>query len=83
MTGLFVMLNKIIQFTYGDDGFDTMRLEKQKLELMRHSDVEMVEKYQFDLENEKEMRVYMTDDAISRLKRLLDMRKNWRRSLTD
>jgi DNA-directed RNA polymerase subunit A" len=61
--------NKIIQFTYGDDGFDTMRLEKQKLELMRHSDVEMVEKYQFDLENEKEMRVYMTDDAISRLKK--------------
>ena len=61
--------NKIIQFTYGDDGFDTMRLEKQKLELMKDSDLDMIERYKFDLENEKEMRVYMTDDTVARLKK--------------
>lgn len=46
--------NNIIQFTYGDDDYDPIKLEKQPISLIELSDAEIEKKYKWDFETEKD-----------------------------
>ena len=43
--------NKIVQFKYGDDGFDALKVENQKLSLLTMSIDEIYSYYSFKLDN--------------------------------
>ena len=60
--------NNIVQFVYGDDGFDTMRLEKQKLNIVADDNITFDKNYKIDTDDVKQLLVYMTDDAVKRFK---------------
>lgn len=60
--------NNIVQFVYGDDGFDTMRLEKQKLNIIADDNITFDKNYKIDIDDLKQLLVYMTDDAVKRFK---------------
>lgn len=60
--------NNIVQFVYGDDGFDTMRLEKQKLNMVADDNITFDKNYKIDTDDVKQLLVYMTDDAVKRFK---------------
>ena len=52
--------NNIIQFKYGDDGFDPIMLENQELQMIQWSNVEMEKKYKYLAESEMEWAVITT-----------------------
>lgn len=60
--------NNIVQFVYGDDAFDTMRLEKQKLTIVADDNITFDKNYKIDVDDVKQLLVYMTDDAVKRFK---------------
>lgn len=67
--------NNIVQFTYGDDGFDTMRLEKQKLTIVEDDNVTFEKKYKIDTDDVKQLLIYMNEDAVKRFKETKDHAK--------
>ena len=52
-------MNNIIQFQYGDDNMDVIKIEKQKLELIELDNNEMKKKYYYDLNN-KDDKIYLS-----------------------
>ena len=60
--------NNIVQFVYGDEGFDTMHLEKQQLTLLKEDNKTLEEKYMIDVDDDKFLNLYMTADAVKRFK---------------
>ena len=67
--------NNIVQFTYGDDGFDTMRLEKQKLTIVEDDNVTFEKKYKIDTDDVKQLLIYMNEDTVKRFKETKDHEK--------
>ena len=61
--------NKIIQFTYGDDGIDPVRVESQILPLVNMSVEEIYAHYQMPSDNMKDA-IFTTSYTKSTLKRL-------------
>lgn len=51
-------LGDIVQFTYGEDGMDGGKLEKQKLPSMAMSDEAFIKKYKVDLSASKGVSVF-------------------------
>jgi len=65
----------IVQFLYGEDGFDGSKVEKQDIPIMEMTTFEMVENYL--LRKEDELNVYLLKDAMkninfTRLNKLFD-----------
>ena len=56
----------IIQFLYGDDGMDPIKIEKQHLPIISMNYDEIMEEYNLDLDS-KNWKKYMTKDAFSEL----------------
>ena len=59
--------NNIVQFIYGDDGFDPIKLEKQKMDLIELSNLTMEERYKFSIDSEKEWENIITKKAMKEL----------------
>lgn len=66
---------KIIQFTYGDDGFDTVRVENQILPVVQMSLEEIYAHYQMPSDDLKDA-VYTTSYTKAALRRLKTQRKS-------
>ena len=62
--------NKIIQYSYGEDGFDTVRVEKQILPLALMTLEEIYLHYQMPLDDGKDNDVYTTSYTKPTVKRL-------------
>jgi len=62
--------NKIIQYSYGEDGFDTVKVEKQILPLAQMSLEEIYAHYQMPLDDSKQNDVFTTAYTKPTLKRL-------------
>ncbi len=56
--------NKILQFRYGTDSIDPIKLEKDKLKIMEMSDTELEYKYKFSDFDNKEKWKYFLDEKI-------------------
>ena len=61
--------NFIVQFGYGDDNFDTVKLEKlSKIELIEYDNIKMEKIYKYDhLEDESYFENFMTKEAIQKM----------------
>ena len=60
---------KIIQFEYGDDGFDPMKVENQNLPLVSMSMEDIFRHYDIDgINNEKNNKIVYTKSTLTRLK---------------
>ena len=46
--------NNIVQFIYGDDGYDPIKLERVLVDLIKYNNLEMEDRYKFDLTLEKD-----------------------------
>jgi len=72
--------HKIIQFSYGDDGFDTVKVETQRLPIIQMSLEEIYSRFQIPVEKSSIINALYTKDAISRIKKqktkLIDESKN-------
>ena len=66
--------SKIIQFKYGDDGFDTIRVENQKIPIVTMSLEEIYAHYQMPSDDTKDsiFTTTYTKGAVSRLKKQLN-----------
>ena len=62
--------NKIIQYSYGEDGFDTVRVEKQILPLAQMSLEEIYAHYQMPLDDSKQNDIFTTAYTKPTIKRL-------------
>jgi DNA-directed RNA polymerase II subunit RPB1 len=62
--------NKIIQYSYGEDGFDTVRVEKQILPLAQMTLEEIYAHYQMPLDDSKQNDVFTTAYTKPTVKRL-------------
>jgi DNA-directed RNA polymerase II subunit RPB1 len=62
--------NKIIQYSYGEDGFDTVKVEKQMLPLAQMSLEEIYAHYQMPLDDSKQNDIFTTAYTKPTLKRL-------------
>ncbi len=62
--------NKIIQYSYGEDGFDTVKVEKQMLPLAQMSLEEIYAHYQMPLDESKQNDIFTTAYTKPTLKRL-------------
>ena len=62
--------NKIIQYTYGEDGFDTVRVEKQMLPLAQMTLEEIYAHYQMPLDDSKQNDIFTTAYTKPTIKRL-------------
>jgi DNA-directed RNA polymerase II subunit RPB1 len=62
--------NKIIQYSYGEDGFDTVKVEKQSLPLAQMSLEEIYAHYQMPLDDSKQNDVFTTAYTKPTIKRL-------------
>ena len=62
--------NKIIQYSYGEDGFDTVKVEKQILPLAQMSLEEIYAHYQMPLDDSKQNDVFTTAYTKPTVKRL-------------
>jgi len=62
--------NKIIQFSYGEDGFDTVKVEKQILPLAQMSLEEIYGHFQMPLDDSKQNDVFTTAYTKPTIKRL-------------
>ncbi len=62
--------NKIIQYSYGEDGFDTVKVEKQMLPLAQMSLEEIYAHYQMPLDDSKQNDVFTTAYTKPTIKRL-------------
>ena len=58
--------NKIVQFVYGDDNFDTTKIENQKLELLNMSIDDIYEYFSFKLDDETKL--LFTSSKINEMK---------------
>ena len=68
--------NKIIQFTYGDDGFDPVKVENQVLPLIQMSKEEIYNYFQISISKRNELNSLFTPDVVKRFKQQLgDMNK--------
>jgi DNA-directed RNA polymerase II subunit RPB1 len=62
--------NKIIQYSYGEDGFDTVKVEKQMLPLAQMSLEEIYAHYQMPLDDSKQNDIFTTAYTKPTIKRL-------------
>lgn len=62
--------NKIIQYSYGEDGFDTVKVEKQLLPLAQMSLEEIYAHYQMPLDDSKQNDIFTTAYTKPTIKRL-------------
>lgn len=62
-------MNKIIQFTYGDDGFDTVKVESQTLPLSKMTLEEIYEHYHMYINDSKDP-IYTTTYTKSTIRRM-------------
>ena len=62
--------NKIIQYSYGEDGFDTVKIEKQALPLSQMTLEEIYAHYQMPLDDSKQNDVFTTAYTKPTAKRL-------------
>ena len=62
--------NKIIQYSYGEDGFDTVRVEKQILPLAQMTLEEIYAHYQMPLDDSKQSEIFTTAYTKPTIKRL-------------
>ncbi len=46
--------NNIVQLIYGDDGYDPIKLERVLVDLIKYNNLEMEDRYKFDLTSEKD-----------------------------
>jgi DNA-directed RNA polymerase beta' subunit len=60
-------LNNIVQFTYGDDGIDPIKLEQQKMEIMKLNDEEMERNFKISDGDMKNLKTIMTKDAYQEI----------------
>jgi len=65
--------NKIVQFRYGDDGFDTVKVEKQSIYLVKMSIQDIYSHYNIpnDTSSTKSLKEIMLKDTYTRYKREL------------
>lgn len=86
--------NNIVQFSYGDDNCDPIKIEKiSRIEMIEYNDKKMSEQYKFELPDSREyFETFMTKEAIDEMmedinykniindeyEELLDMRKEMR-----
>jgi len=78
--------NKIIQFNYGDDGIDPMRLETQKLVIMEMDNSQMRKKFLITDDDKKVLKKLMTKTAYTDLEKFnseeeLNKMNNYRNQL--
>ncbi len=59
--------NNIVQFIYGDDGYDPIKLEKQKMDLIELANLKMEDRYKFSFESEKDWENVITKSAMKEL----------------
>ena len=52
--------NNIVQFRYGDDSFDPIKLEKQKIELITYSNQKIIDEFEF-MDNKEEVKQIFKD----------------------
>jgi len=62
--------NKIIQYSYGEDGFDTVKVEKQMLPLAQMTLEEIYAHYQMPLDDSKQNDIFTTAYTKPTIKRL-------------
>lgn len=71
--------NNIIQFIYGDDNYDPIKLEKVKVDLIEQNNLQMEDKYKFNFQSEKDWESIITKTIV---KELLDI-KDYQKILDD
>lgn len=58
--------NKVVEYTYGDDGFDPIKLESDKIKMINYDNIKMEEMYKFD--DDMDWKKVITSDALKKLK---------------
>jgi DNA-directed RNA polymerase beta' subunit len=59
--------NNIVQFLYGDDGFDPTKLERVNIDLIKYNNLEMIDKYKFEYSTEKDWQNVIVKNTMKEL----------------
>ena len=68
--------NNIVEFTYGDDSIDPIKLEKIKLELLTYSNEQLEKKYKFTEEDYKNLKKIMDKKAYDNMNKDKNFQKD-------
>ena len=68
-------LGNVLQFSYGDDNFDSIKLEKQKIDLIRYDNSKLKHEYQFDYDNTDLWYTFMKSGAVEELLKIKDYKE--------
>jgi DNA-directed RNA polymerase beta' subunit len=67
--------NNIIQFVYGDDNYDPIKLEKITIDLIKYNNLEMEEKFKFNFASDKDWENIILKSAMKDLLAIKDYQK--------
>jgi DNA-directed RNA polymerase beta' subunit len=67
--------NNIIQFVYGDDNYDPIKLEKITIDLIKYNNLEMEEKFKFNFVSDKDWENIILKSAMKDLLAVKDYQK--------
>lgn len=60
-------IGNIVQTCYGDDNFDPIKLERVKVDLVEYDNIQMKERYKFEIENDKDWSTILMNNAVTEL----------------
>ena len=66
----------VVSLVYGDDNYDPIKLEKVNVTLIKYNNLEMDDKFKFDITSEKDWENYLLKPAIKDLLATKDYQKN-------
>jgi DNA-directed RNA polymerase II subunit RPB1 len=66
----------VVSLVYGDDNYDPIKLEKVNVTLIKYNNLEMDDKFKFDITSEKDWENYLLKPAIKDLLAIKDYQKN-------